>query len=197
MGKATRKKSSAKKKKSKLRNKAAAMMGGNMDTSAEMLEGAPIPQPAVGLKNPSQRHRYEYKKMREYVQQLKAERMKLGSRTLDKKATKKELTKEIKQLEQEFKERTEREVAEFEEGKRAIQKLSDGIERLEKTGGGVKAMAVPKKKKKKRKGRYISQFASMTSDAVKSMFVTPQDAATAAAAKKEKEKEEGNMEMKE
>lgn len=179
MGKASRKKitNAQKRKKARNRSKAAAMMGVDMDVSVEGLERAP---PTQTLKNPNQRHKFEFKKLRHEIQQMKAERMKLGSRTMDKKAQKKQLTKEIKQLEQEFKERTERETAEYEEKKNAVNKMSDTIERLEKGAKVTKKVT----KKKKKKGRYISKYATMTSEEVKAMFPRASPQPTPAAAER-------------
>jgi len=75
---------------------------------ADSASGAPqIP------KNPSQRHKLEWKLLRKKLQELRHDRLKLRKARIETKAERKKLTQEIKQLEQEFKERVSREIEEY------------------------------------------------------------------------------------
>lgn len=70
-------------------------------------------QTTVTLRNPNQRHKIEYKALRKQLEEMKHDRSKLKKKRIKDQEPRKEITRQMKQLEQDFKERCEKEMAEF------------------------------------------------------------------------------------
>jgi len=103
MGKGTTKKSKKKRQASKAKKTKVLEVGETKNDAA------------VVLKNPSQRHKLEYKALRTKLDQMKKDRLKIRKTDLSQRADRKALTRDIKQEEEEFKARVKAEMDEYEQ----------------------------------------------------------------------------------